>query len=95
MERLEYPIGSDGVPLIPGPDCEECEHCQPYNRHHLWWPRTEYMTRVERRFRNLGQFVVHVCPVAHEKAHHYFEPPVKPNREFMLDALDEASALRQ
>lgn len=54
------------------------------DRHHLYFPKNEYKTRVERVFRNLGCNVIEMCRKKHNDLHATGEKPRKPTREEML-----------
>lgn len=53
--------------------------------HHLFWPRTNYRTTLEKTFRR--QFVLPINRGVHDEVHAQLEPPVKPNRRTMLGYL--------
>ncbi len=57
--------------------------------HHLFWPRRDYQSDLERRFRTLPWNKVEMPAVAHEMLHRYAQPPRKPSLEEMLDAVEE------
>lgn len=48
------------------------------SKHHLWWPRRDYKTDIERRFRGLPCNVVELQHDTHLLIHEYQEPPTKP-----------------
>ena len=56
--------------------------------HHLFWPRRDYQSDLERRFRTLPWNKVEMPMVAHELLHRYAPPPSKPALEEMLDAVE-------
>ena len=56
--------------------------------HHLFWPRRDYQTDVERRFRTLPWNKLEMPMDAHEMLHRYAPPPSKPSLEEMLDAVE-------
>lgn len=59
------------------------------DKHHLFWPRSEYAPGPESRFRNLGENVVRICRNLHNLEHAVFPPPDKPDPEIMRMAVDE------
>jgi len=58
------------------------------NRHHLYFPRKNYRTPLERAFRNLPCHIVWLDVEAHRLLHVYSKPPTKPRRQDMELALD-------
>ncbi|GEM_PF-6698322 len=56
--------------------------------HHLYWPRRDYQTQVERRFRSLPWNKIDMPADAHELIHRYAPPPAKPPLEEMLSAVE-------
>jgi hypothetical protein len=56
-------------------------------RHHIWYPRDEYRTKLERRFRNLPLFVVSMESEAHKFLHIYNDPPRKPDKNLMAKMI--------
>jgi len=73
------------------PCMETCEWqvCNGVDKHHLYYPRRAYKTRIEKRFRNMAVNVVEMCVNEHRTLHDEEEPPVKPSREEMLKVLNE------
>lgn len=57
------------------------------NRHHLWYPRRDYKTALERKFRNLPCNIVELSVPIHNMIHAYCEPPKKPPANDMRAAL--------
>lgn len=51
-----------------------------YDRHHLFWPRRDYVTRAEKDFRSLRCAQVEVYRGVHDSIHWAFPAPRKPNR---------------
>ncbi len=63
--------------------------------HHEFHPRREYKTGLERKFREIPEFKTILCRASHQLIHAMIdkriEPlPEKPDRVFMLNALQEA-----
>lgn len=56
-------------------------------RHHLFWPRTDYKTALERKFREHPLTSVELPEETHRLVHMYQDPPRKPSREFMEQFL--------
>lgn len=46
--------------------------------HHIYWPRTEYTTPLERKFRNHPDNKVNLPWCEHKQKHIEEEPPEKP-----------------
>lgn len=73
-------------------DCEPNPDCKYFNSdigchtdtHHLWSPRSEYKTSVEKQFRRLACNVMEMCRVEHEELHAVQPHPEKPPRSYML-----------
>lgn len=57
------------------------------NRHHLWWPRRDYKTPVERKFRGLPCNIIVMDVRIHQALHIYGTPPTKPNLNFMRESI--------
>ena len=53
------------------------------NRHHVWWPRKDYKSSLERRFRGLPCQIVVMDIRTHQLLHVYTTPPTKPSRNTM------------
>lgn len=58
-------------------------------RHHLAWPRRDYKTRIEKRFRQLPCMIVRLSAEAHRAIHKQYNatPGGKPSKQFMLDTI--------
>lgn len=75
----------------PNPDCpffnsdRGCEQ----DKHHLWYPKREYKTGLEKRFRNLSCNVINMCMYQHQQLHLTEQPPVKPDIEVMRKVINE------
>lgn len=78
--RRECPSPQEGCPYAEGTGCFS-------DQHHLYWPRTEYTTVVERLFRELPENKEQECRWEHEQNHFNSEPPIKPPREDMEAAI--------
>jgi hypothetical protein len=57
--------------------------------HHLYYPRRDYTTPTEKRFRELEENKVHICRDLHDTEHAVFEIPEKPDVEIMQMAVTE------
>lgn len=55
--------------------------------HHRYWPRREYRDPVEQEFRDLDENGVRLCRNEHNIIHETQEPPEKPTREEMIQAI--------
>jgi len=78
----------ENLPDCPKEECRYYPECE-MDKHHTYWPRREYTTPVEKRFRNLGANVVQMCMAEHQELHFQEQPPDKPSREIMLNAIRE------
>ncbi len=77
------------VPCEPNPECKFYKNDSCYrNRHHIWYPRNQYQTPLEKRFRNHPDNIQIMCRMAHELIHLTQEPPEKPLPEVMRLFLD-------
>ncbi len=56
--------------------------------HHLYWPKREYRSDLERRFRTLPWNKVEMPATAHELLHRLTAPPRKPSVEEMLTVVE-------
>lgn len=61
---------------------------KPTDRHHIWFPRREYTTPLERRFRQLPCNIIRMDAQAHKLLHLNMQPPRKPARDDMLTAIE-------
>ena len=59
--------------------------CPSHNTHHLFWPRRNYKTTLEKTFRQLH--TVKMCIEAHKLLHRTTQPPHKPSVEAMRVAI--------
>jgi phytoene dehydrogenase-like protein len=97
MKRLPHPLDDRGLAVRP-PDVQlecdpaNCRFPEPFkDRQHVYHPRTEYKTATEKRFRNLGGNVIRMCRCMHERWDNAYDPPPKPSREVMLEAIAESA----
>jgi hypothetical protein len=71
----------------------ENEACRFYEEgcysdlHHSYYPRKRYTTSIERTFRNLPENKEMMCRDEHSELHATEQPPHKPRREEMLQAI--------
>lgn len=70
----------------PNPDCKYFPGCFQ-DTHHIWSPRSEYKTPVEKQFRALACNVLELCRAEHDEIHLEPHPP-KPPRSFMLSEIE-------
>ncbi len=65
-----------------------CKYPEPYaDDHHKYWPRTEYVTPTEKKFRALECNIVRgLCRCLHE-LEHLKKPPEKPSVDDMRQAV--------
>ena len=64
-----------------------------HDRHHVWFERAAYRTRLERKLRMHRGFVVPSLIEVHRELHAHVPPPPKPNHHQiagLLDHMDEA-----
>lgn len=55
--------------------------------HHLYYPSSDYQTRVEKDYRELPHHKVQLCRNEHQEIHASQEPPTKPDRAEMVRAI--------
>jgi len=75
----------------PSPDCKYHPNCHLSN-HHLYWPKDAYQSQIERRFRNLPDHQIPVCRNLHDVIHEVEQPPIKPDRGFIIRAINKAKS---
>lgn len=68
----------------PNPDCPFYGNCFE-DTHHLYYPKSDYRTKVERTFRSIHK--VEMCRWAHVELHATQEPPEKPEYEEMVESI--------
>lgn len=57
------------------------------NTHHTYFPRRRYTGQVEKEFRNLPENKAQMCMAEHADFHAENQPPPKPSRETMIQAI--------
>jgi hypothetical protein len=72
------------------PECKyfESKHGCRTNTHHLYYPKNQYTTPVEREFRELPENKETLCMAEHDERHRTERPPEKPSRDEMLLAIN-------
>lgn len=72
----------------PDPDCKyyETDYCLQ-STHHVYWPRRDYTTSLEKRFRNLPANKELLPRCLHDELHATLESPEKPSYEYMESAV--------
>lgn len=86
MQRENIPCPDGMYENCPVFDSEgECYQ----DEHHDYWPRRDFVRKIEKRFRNLPENKVFICRALHNAIHATTPPPEKPTREEMINALDE------
>jgi hypothetical protein len=55
--------------------------------HHKYWPKADYKTPVEKKFRELPENKEPLCPEAHQNLHRSERAPRKPSRDQMVEAV--------
>lgn len=78
--------------MATGETCEPNEECKYFpdcfeSTHHLFYPERDYRTPLERLFRSLDENKVELCRSKHDQLHAEQDPPLRPTREEMLQAL--------
>ena len=84
MERIPCPLKNS-------PDCpvfQQEGECYE-DRHHKYWPASEYSTRTEKQFRTLGSNVVRICRFLHNTVHSVALPPEQPTVQEMRRAINK------
>lgn len=74
------------VPCEPTPECKYYPNCYQ-DVHHEAWPEREYLTTLERVYRDMPENQVFMCRAEHDNTHADQSPPEKPSREEMLRAI--------
>lgn len=79
------------------PECKyfESKHGCRTNTHHLYYSKRDYTTPVEREFRELPENKVAMCMSEHDDLHRTERPPLKPDRDFMLNTINTAVNIRR
>lgn len=73
--------------------CTPNESCPYYSTgcfedtHHVFYPSGDYITPVERLFRNIPENKVEICRREHEDVHATEQPPLKPSYDVMEHAV--------
>jgi len=72
------------------PECRywKNKHGCRQNTHHLYYPKNDYTTPVEKEFRELQDNKVVLCMVEHDQLHKIEQPPMKPSRDEMLMVIN-------
>lgn len=83
------------VPCSPDPNCKYFERGCFEDLDHHYWPAKDYTTPVEKEFRELPENKSMKCRVIHEQRHATEQPPLKPSRDFMLNAINTAVEIRR
>jgi hypothetical protein len=72
----------------PRPDCKYADGGGCFSdTHHLFYPRRDYRTRVEREFRELPVNKEQICRSEHDERHAVEPVPQKPTKQEMLGAI--------
>lgn len=53
--------------------------------HHIFWPRAEQRTRLQRLVRTMGGSILHLAKVSHVELHRELPPPPKANFYLLAD----------
>lgn len=78
------------------PDCKYFNNINGCHTsvHHEFYPRVDYKSPVEKRFRELPENKFEVCRQMHDEIHAHDEPPMKPSIEVMRHAVNESRVKR-
>ena len=57
------------------------------DEHHLYWPRNQYTSKMEKFFRELPENKVQLCRAEHDEIHATEKPPAKPPVQAIIAAL--------
>ena len=57
------------------------------DQHHIYYPKREYSSPLEKTFRNLGENIVEICRSEHNEIHATQEPPEKPPIQYMAESI--------
>ena len=80
----------EGVVCNPTEDCKYYPSCYQ-DSHHVYFPRRDYKTKIEKQFRNLPENLVEMCRLEHDNLHATQTPPEKPSRDEMLVAISRTA----
>ena len=102
-ERVDFPpMGYNANKQCPlykehASDCHHIKKCVAMYKktghvlmtvHHKWWPKCDYTTPLEKRFRDLPDEKEELCRGKHDPEHEK-DPPRKPSREYMQKKVEE------
>jgi hypothetical protein len=73
----------------PTPECKYYPSCHE-SVHHLYFPRYEYKTELEKTFRSLAVNTMRLCRQRHDELHATEEPPEKPSEYEMATTVIES-----
>lgn len=59
------------------------------DKHHVYWPASEYNGRVDKEFRQLEVNKLTICRWLHNTIHALALPPEKPTRHDMREVIDD------
>lgn len=80
----------EGVPCTRQDECRYAPSCYQ-DSHHVYFPRRDYKTKIEKQFRNLPENLVEMCRNDHDNLHATQTPPEKPSRDEMLVAISRTA----
>lgn len=66
---------------------------ESFDIHHVWWPKYDYKSRSDKRFRRYTGFVVPALRINHDLLHYRLTAPPKPSKAQMTDCLDILESL--
>lgn len=64
------------------------------NHHHVWFNRRRYTSPLDKKFRNLGGFVLPTLLQPHRELHAAVPPPQKPDARLMRATIQFAAGIR-
>lgn len=76
----------------PRPDCKYAKDGCFSDEHHLFWPKNQYTSKLEKLYRELPEHKVQICRAEHDERHATERPPKKPPVETIIAALSIRSA---
>lgn len=80
--ETEFGCAGDG-------NCDQCigRSTPMLTRHHRWWPKNEYTTDLEKKFRNHPAHIDLMAWCEHRRLHFEQKPPQKPSINHMVAFL--------
>lgn len=82
---------------MKGESCNPSPECKYFNtgcfedKDHFYFPKKDYQTSIEKRFRRLPENIIEGCRRVHDERHMTTPPPEKPSRDAMLRAIGDSA----